>query len=257
VIWSPSRTQQWLKCPRFWELACAGAEERRERGWTPAMIAGTAVHAGFASLMKREGITDALTAAGESLNENWPQECGDWDFSTVRNKVDKAVMKLVDVPDELLADDGWPVSIEEQLDGTEEDRKRGTYQGTPDLITEHGEADGRYLCVTDLKTHWTLDDVYVERDQNDTRHSWQMYQYAWFGQEKYGKPVRAIRKVTVRLSPAPKVWTFTWPVRTEDLEQWHRSAQVVWEGMNTADVWENWTNCRTSFGRCGFYHVCH
>lgn len=269
TIWSPSHVNKWLECPLKWSLQRQGVEGVREK-WSPGLVVGTALHAGLAQAFggSEQDAAYCGEIAGGTLANDWPQgDTGDFDLDVVRHKMLNALAKALDKRGELLGDYGRVLGVEVKLgDG---DRETGQYPGTADLITQHGNPPGidapEYLCITDWKSHWSLDDYYVEKELSETERNWQLHQYAWFAQQVYSVPVKYLRKVVIRCVPSAKVWVYTHEVTQRRLEQWHGYALEVWDRMgNDAGCeppWSappNWQSCR-KYGKCEYYHrpECH
>lgn len=254
-VWSPSHTERWLLCPVKEQLTRDGVIGRLEK-WSPGAIVGTALHKGLAILMQdEEQEPKAIVAVQESVNAEWPPDgTAGWDVNKVIAETITCLRRIYrERMPELLQDNGCVVGVECALG--EGDTADGRYPGTPDLITEHGPEDGRYLCVTDWKSHWVLDDRYIERELVSTEESWQLFQYAWFAQQYYALPVRHVRKCVIRVIN-PKSWLYTVKVTPERLTRWHAQATVVWEQMSHSTPWQNWGSCRR-YGRCEFWEHCH
>lgn len=238
-----------------WELGRQGVPGVRER-WSPGIIVGTAFHAGMAAHMVGPG-NPGVEVAEASLVANWPSEdvdTGEFVRETVVDRMLGAVRRAQQLAPALLEDEGNVVAVEDKLGPG--DRELGQYPGTADLITEHGPADGRYLAITDWKTHWSLDDYYVEKELSETERNWQLHQYAYFARLKYGKPVKVVRKVVVRCLPSPKAWVHAVGVDEARLDAWYHHALPVWDLMDTKLVWPNWQSCR-KYGKCEYYYRCH
>ena len=254
-MWSPSHVNKFLECPVKWSLGRQGVPEVREK-WSPGLIIGTALHAALAehfrgplSHTRDEGLEDIVRAG---IVTNWPPEEYGFEPEVVVSRAVATLHRVLDKTPEVLADGGRVVAVEEALGPGE--RELGTYPGTADLITEHD--GGRYLGVTDWKTHWSLDDPWVEKELSETERNFQLHQYAWFARQKYGKPVAWVRKVVARCLPGPKAWLHTVPVTTQKLDKWHKGAEVVWAQMTAGVVYPNWQSCR-KYGKCGYYFDCH
>ena len=272
-MWSPSSTLTWLECPLKWSRRRAGEPEAQGR-WHPAMLVGTALHAGWARYLDptqpEESLVRAQAALSRALVEEWPTVLGyssdGWEMEAVEAVALKCLERVaVKFLPDLLADAGKVVAVECTLG--EGDRNRGEYPGTADLITEHGPVDARYLVVTDYKTHWTVGEGAASRYQTQTERSWQLTQYAYFAQKMYSLPVRYIRSLHVAVSPTPKAWPYACPVTQERLDTWRGYADSIWARMDAQsgneDVsttpWPNWDSCE-KYGaayRCGYYERCH
>jgi hypothetical protein len=239
-----------MLCPEKARRAAAGEVGIRER-WSPGLLVGTAFHAGMAALLtlRAEDEGGAEDIVTRIIRDGWPPETPDQEVAEARTV---ACLRRVwrDTMPGLLHDSGTVRAVEQPLED------EGIYVGTPDVVTEHGEPGNRYLVVTDWKTHWTLGDPYVEREQVETEESWQLHQYAYFAQEQYTVPVRYIRKVTIRISPSPHAWVYTVEVTPARLTRWRKQADAVWRAMDSAQPWQNWGACRR-YGRCEFYRECH
>ena len=271
TVWSPSHVNKWLECPLKWQMQREGVEGVRER-WSPGMIVGTALHAGLARYFGPAPNGDPAAIASDTLTDCWPDETGEWELAQVGSKMLGALNRAMEKREELLGEEGQVVGVEVKLG--EGDRVTGMYPGTADLITSHATQfgdEGRYLVVTDWKSHWSLDEYYLEKELSETERNWQLHQYAWFAQKMYGLPVKYIRKVTIRCLPSPKTWVYTHEITQERLAKWHGYALDVWFKMScdarlaypegSDDDREglcapNWQSCR-KFGRCEYYHVCH
>ncbi len=137
---------------------------------------------------------------------------------------------------------------------------RHGHPGICDLITINETG----LTVTDYKTKLRMEAQYADRELRETQRSWQLLQYAWFVELKYGVPVTQIRKLLVTFGPTLKVWLVSYPLTSSQLSSWYRQAVRVWESMDTMEhddlerAWQNEQSCER-YGwiyRCGFYHRC-
>ena len=253
-VWSPSQVNKYLECPVKWTLGRQGVPEVRDK-WSPGLIVGTAVHAALAEHYRGERSHGKDEALEEIVRAEvlvaWPQEEVGWERETVVARALGMLHRVLDRTPEVLADGGEVVAVEEALGPGE--REDGTYPGTADLITKHD--GGRYLVVTDWKTHWSLDDPWVEKELSETERNFQLHQYAWFARQKYGLPVAFVRKVVARCLPGPKAWVHAVPLDPRRLETWYKGAEVVWAQMTAGVVFPNWQSCR-KYGKCGYYHEC-
>lgn len=250
MVWSPTHVERYLVCPQKWWFQLQEGEQPS----TFQQAVGTGIHAGLAA---HWGGLDPSSAADAALEKAWHEGIVE-DRDMVRGWMLKGLSRAVQKAPELVQDQGVVVATEQALGPGE----RPNYPGTLDLLTEHGPEGDQYLVVTDYKTHWNLDDRYVQGNLVETERSWQFHQYAWFAQEWYQKPVRFVRKLMVRCQPTPRAWVFAAMVKPGRLEAWRKTAQRVWQDMDRdASVYgghplPNWGSCER-YGRCKFYERCH
>lgn len=205
--------------------------------------------------MRGEG--DYVDTMEAELSEQWSRIEPDTDLTlfVLQGYAHKALRRTIaDQGGVILGDHGTFVGAEVVLG--EGDKESRQYPGTADLITEHGEADARYLIITDWKSHWDLGDAFVDKQLSRQEDWWQLYQYAHFAQVKYGKPVEMVRKVTVRCKPGPRSWMTAEKVDQKVLTRWLGEARVIWSQMTAGVDYQNWTSCG-DYGGCEFRHVCH
>lgn len=233
-MWSPSSTETWLACPLKWWLARQGVEGRATD--TSAQEQGTQFHEVIAGYW----------ATGQHVDIANPA-------------VNRAVFRVIAQEGEALREQGI-VGIEVNLDGNDEEAARhGRYPGTCDLITDNGVG----LTVTDYKTKMKMDAKYADGEIRQTQRSWQLKQYAYFAQLKYGRPVTQVRKLLVAFTPALKVWLATYVVTQQELSMWHHQAENVWREMDQmidglSPTWQNTETCER-YGwqwRCQYYSKC-
>jgi hypothetical protein len=246
-----------MACPVLWLNKRQGVPER-PRVFHPALLAGTAFHAGMEAYLSGGTPQQALEAA---VARDWPE--GDTEGLS-QEKVCAMVLGALDTAYvELSPGDSGMLACEVVLGGPPEEAERhGRYAGTSDLITENETG----LTVTDFKTKIKIEPQYVDRELRETARSWQLKQYGWFAEKMYEKPVTKLRKLLVSLSQ-PKVWLYTHDVLTGELEEWHLQAQEVWWQMDCmagfspnveAHPWRHEDACER-YGwafRCGYYGIC-
>lgn len=248
MVWSPTHVERYLLCPQKWWFQLQEGEQPS----TFQQAVGTAIHAGIQAHWLGG---DPQVVAEQSLGDTWHVGIAE-DPLMVRTWMGKALQRALSKVDDLLQDQGQVVATEKALGPGE----RPNYPGTLDLLTQHGEDP--YLVVTDYKTHWNLDDRFVQGNLVETERSWQLHQYAWFAQEVYKLPVRYVRKLMVRCQPQPKAWVYAALVKPGRLEAWRKTAEYVWADMDRdASVYgghplANWSSCER-YGRCQFYERCH
>lgn len=236
--WSPSSVNDWLACPRLWWLKRQRVVGRARD--ETAMEMGSAFHVAMAHVWTLTGDEGSI-------------DCGD-------PIVARAVVKVMAQEGEALREQGI-VGVEVNLDGDDAEAARhGRYPGTADLVTDNGNG----LTVCDYKTHRRMDAKYADRELRETDRSWQMMQYSWFVQEKYGRPVTQKRKLLVAFAPVLKVWRIEFPVTQQALSTWHNRALQVWALMDKMEVapaeeiWQNGNSCER-FGwewRCEYHETC-
>lgn len=250
MVWSPTHVDRYVLCPQKWWFQLQEGEQPP----TMQQAVGTSIHSGLAACWDG-GV--ASVHAEKKLEEIWHEGIVE-DMDVVRGWMLKGLSRAQQKLDELVQDHGRVVGTEVALGPGE----RPNYPGTADLITEHGVGEDKYLVVTDYKTHWNLDDRFVQGNLVETERSWQLHQYAWFAQEVYKKPVRFVRKLMVRCQPSPKAWVFAAQVKPGRLEAWRKSAEHLWTDMTRdASVYGGhplpvWSACER-YGRCKFYERCH
>ena len=241
--WSPSSTEAFLACPMAWYLKRQGVQGRPMD--TTAMDQGTEFHA-------------AMARWWTYLNAPGFEEVGPYSENLY---VDVAARFVVKQECKNLLEQGI-VGVEVVLGGPPEEAARhGRYPGTCDLVTENATG----LTVTDYKTKAKMDAMYADRELRETERSWQLFQYSWFVQEKFQRPVTKKRKLLVTFKPALKVWLIDYPVTQQELSKWYRGAQRIWGLMDEIEsldsyesVWQNGNSCER-FGwdwRCEYHEIC-
>ena len=234
--WSPSSTEVFLACPMAWYLKRQGVQGRPMD--TTAMDQGTEFHTHMAAYWWCRGDLRKYLLVAPWHN---------------------ILKTVIDQEGDALRENGF-VGAEVVLGGPPEEAARhGRYPGTCDLVTENETG----LTVTDYKTKAKMDPRFADRELRQTQRSWQLRQYAWFVQEKYGRPVTQIRKLLVAFTPVLKVWLATYPVTPAMLNDWAIQAHEVWNQMDrmiATEVfpWQNPDACER-YGwdwRCQFYEIC-
>ena len=234
-MWSPSSTETFLSCPRKWWLNRQGVVGRAQD--ESAREQGSAFHAAMAAY---------------------------WNETTFVNEsglVTKAVERALQQERDALRERGV-VGVEVNLKGDDAEAARHSrYPGICDLITDNGGG----LTVTDYKTKNKMDAKYADGELRQTQRSWQLKQYAYFVQQKYGRPVTHVRKLLVAFAPALKVWLVSYAVTQQELSGWYSQARTVWEQMDRIEfyddgrkVWQNAGECER-YGwmwRCPYYETC-
>ena len=234
-MWSPSSVEKFMLCPMRWWLDRQGAVGRVQD--TQAMEQGSAYHAAMAAYW------------------NVHKTPGNWYGDAL---IERAVGLTHTQEGDNLREQGV-VGVEVNLDGNDAEAARhGRYPGTCDLITTNATG----LTVTDYKTKGKLEAAYVDRELRQTDRSWQLKQYAYFIQLKYGQPVTSKRKLLVSLVPL-KVWLVSYAVTQQELSTWYEQAQTIWHLMDEVEcgnlaAWQVESACER-FGwqwRCPFYSNC-
>lgn len=240
--WSPSSVADFMACPRLWYLKRQGVQGR-ERDMQ-ARDMGTEFHALMAAYWRGETAFQPASV------------------------VVRAAHRTTDQEGDALREHGV-VGVEVNLNGDDvEAARHGRYPGTCDLITDNGAG----LTVTDYKTKLSMAAQYADRELRQTQRSWQLMQYAYYAQAKYGRLVTHMRKLLVAFGPSLKVWLVTYPITQHALSAWYKQAEEVWSLMDACvgiyegetdsakptETWQNAESCER-FGwehRCDFYSRC-
>ena len=245
---SPSQTIDYLTCPRLWWLKRRWS---RRGAWTPHLALGTAIHRGWAAMLRGE--PNATTIAQTTLLAEITEQTG--------------------VDYEVAQDTNWPLDdlerlVDRGLDALERHTPLAGMQPllietplTPHMIPDVICQDGDSVTVVDLKTTYKTS-TYLADTLADTQHDWQMRQYAWGWRALTDVAPTTMQRVLLVLTPKPAVHVFRAPIG--DLDRWYAQAAPIWTHMAaltgaTLDAWQlpgATPQCRTKYGRCDFYDGC-
>ena len=221
TIFSPSQTQDWSRCPTYWDTKKRWAP--LPETWTPERAIGLALHAGVARYWRaqmpggREGAPlDPLQCATGSLKLEWPPD------APLAYSLEGAVRVLERL---LEAFEKWvgvempgalPVAVE-----------RDFGESRVDLVTE--EPDG--LVVTDWKYKHNLPLDRVLYQLNPVERSHQAWHYIWRVGQEYSRTVSRFRLVLLIGAPRVAVRHTDFTVEPDALAAWLRRAEAKWGEM--------------------------
>lgn len=240
----PTEVRQWLVCPTLWRF-----EKRwtpRALPWSPAMVIGSAIHAGVAAhfrAVRGEPVLGPVPTAAMVLEHGYVEQ-DTWTLESLNRLVDKGITLVL--KEVHLHPDAKIIAVEQTIAGRH-----------PDLVTSLHDA----LEVWDWKTSVSLEARWVPDRLDEYMHSWQLLDYAYHCQEYYQRPVTQVSPVLVILGPRPMVKMQPIRVSNERLQQWKRSADVVWTLMASGQTWMNLEACSNKghfYGKtCPMFQGCH
>ena len=248
-VYSPSRTEDWVKCPIFAQFR--RRLQPREPVWSPARTLGKAVQAGVNVYLHERrqhgerGVTLVHEVEAAILpvieTDFQPQEA-----HTVAGLTKLATRGALAVIESGLFD-GHDILLVDEPVGS----------GRPDVVSR---LNGR-LQVADFKVTQSLRDDYrakrlAEYDTHD-----QFWQYAWEVGEHFGEPVERVRAVLVILAPL-KVLHADLTVTSERLDFWLAGAQQAWRDMDAEANMERpcvpkTSSCYGKYGKCDAFDFCY
>lgn len=248
LIYSPTDTENYLRCPRYWQLG--DMYEPRGCVYTPNMDIGTAIHAGLAehySQVAGHFTKGATTAARDSMMENY-QEGGDYTL--------EACLSLVE--------NGLKVALKTDL--TSGGKVLGVELAFPHMRIDLLHEDSSGLTVTDHKVTLKLEKAKLAWRLNDYDPSWQLLQYAWGVRKHMQRTPTWARVFLIALTPKPFTHLHSIPITDKRLDDFEKSATMHWSGMRAheqifAEHGElapmNTRSCHAYGSKCPQYDICH
>ena len=255
---SPSRTADFLRCPTY---AVLNRKWKAYAHWTPYFAMGHAIHRAIEVLLETPNSTAewASNVAVEKLRSEY-EEQDEWPLDALEALLKKGIAAM------LKKDGGLRYILDREIIiGTEV--KLGNPNAAPgdfddataDLITERGSD----FIITDHKNSLKLESKYIQRNLAESEIDWQMWDYAWRAQQKYGRIVTHTRRHLVIFSPTAKSILHESRLNQDVLQAWHIGALREWEYIWSMieepieNVPMRLTSCTTRYGRCPLYAACH
>ena len=245
AIYSPSQTEDWLRCPR--ERAYKRQWVPRTVEFSPALVAGRALHAGMEAAYR--GVLGSLappsheigtTAALVTLRELY-QAHSVWTLDRLEKVVGAGVGRALGFD---LG--GIPLHVEHQVE-----------QGRLDLLVKRPDGD---LVVIDYKTVLQADESGLALRGRDLETGQQRWYYPWAVERQFGKRPLYITFLQVLLMPLT-LRPLSFDVTTAGLRAWEHNARLVWMQMrideNSGVTWQNTRSCYRYGRKCEFWDACH
>ena len=245
VAYSPTRTEDFLRCPVYHRLRRDGWEALGT-GWEPPRAMGTAIAKGLEVFYLNQG--DPFEAARLSLDLAY-QDNPKHTLDGLQAILAKGLTRALERAEEI-------VQAEHVL-GVELDLG----ESRPDLVTR-SKSTGE-LIVTDAKAPFHLKPEWVPKRLAEYDSSHQFRHYAWRVGLHYGEPVKWVRAHLTILTPTAKSLVHPVKVTPEWVEFWLRGAKYVWghmqecEGVPLKELPPKIDSCHGKFGRCPMYEACH
>lgn len=241
MIYSPSRTEDWLHCPMFSHYRRMGLEPRvaGPAEWEIALPLGRSIHKGLEAYYAGARSPEAALAAGFGEAERQYVDQETYTREGFHKLVARGIGFALDPP--VLDSDEVVVAVEDEVG-----------ECRADLVTRK---PGVGLRIVDFKTKQSLKSEWRRKELDRYATSWQMRHTAWAIGEKYGEPVVDYRIQLIVLSPKGEALTETYPLGAERLAAWLASAERVWAAMDGAP-WMNTKSC-FNFGSCRYFRLCH
>lgn len=249
MIYSPSSTVDWLRCPTYAKWRNAVVPRTLEP--SPAMLIGRAMAAGLAAYFKGSETpwSDIASQAAEWLDTEWPDETR-WTHTAIIRLMERALTTAIEQPEgaRAIRDTETIVAVEQTIG-----------ECRPDLVTRNRDGE---LVVTDAKYNHDVKSEWVPKRLQGVRFDWQLHHYAWAVGAYYGEPVAWIRRHLVVGSPKAISRLVQFRVTAPQTAQWLSYAEWVWEQMTreragNIPIGTNYASCDGKFGLCSLIPFCH
>lgn len=261
TIYSPSDTENWLKCPAYRDY------NKRwhpwDNDWTPNRLLGEAIAGGLAcyyKMLKRaheecmgtSEVPDAVAFEDDAQAEAHalltagyvPQDT--WTLDGLKKLVDRGLQVTLDA--EPLPPNAQIVFVEEDM-----------HCCRPDLVWRLPAG----VYVHDWKVRYKLKHDYRDSTLSEFGCSWQLRHNAWAVERTLGEQVVGCSIGHITLTPKPEYNHYPVPMTPRRLKVWEETAHLTWERMavdstirppmNNKACWTFLTKDR----RCPFYDACH
>ena len=250
-VYSPTRTEDWLKCPIFAQFR--RRLQPREPVWSPARTLGKAVQVGVNVWLQslRYPSPSGLLVVEPNDVEMAAQRVVEADFQpqeahTIAGLTKLATGGALAVIESGLFDGHYILLVDEPVGS-----------GRPDVVSRLN----RRLQVADFKVALSLRDDYrakrlAEYDTHD-----QFWQYAWEVGEHFGEQVERVRAILVILAPL-KVLHADLTVTPERVDFWLSGARQTWRDMDAEARGERpcvpkTSSCYGKYGKCDAFDFCY
>lgn len=239
-VFSPSQTENFLRCPRAWDLSKRWSPIER---WTPEREIGKAVDAGLLNWLAHRDPEAALEVAEGAINQNWPADAPfeitpEGAYGHAKRVLNVCFKKL---PEELT---GKIVAFHPRL---------GLENCEPDLVnqSEHG-----FFEVLDIKYTHSIQPQYVGDRLRQFEPSGQLRHYAWRVSESYGRVYR-VGIIFITGTPRSDVKVIWFEINPDLQEKWLEGRKQVWRQMDMIkrgllQPWDSDGNCF----KYGMAHAC-
>lgn len=264
MIFAPSLTTLWKKCPLQAHLERVEQLEPRQNRNLLARLTGTAVAEGTAVLHNawaKAGSGAALAPyvvaqAKErstkylSLAATHYQVCG---VAIEPSSVDGKLLEVQRVIERYAK--ATPLAGFTILAVEKELTEYGRCRIDLGLATKDGD-----LAIADVKYKANLDDKYRQVTINEYLRSWQFDHYAWAYSKTLGKPVPLKYLILITMRPAFSINLYPMEIDPEWMQVWEQSAKQAWTDMEEERkglrVIAAAAVHRDNFGPCPMEKVC-
>lgn len=248
-IYSPSATEDWLKCPRFRQLRSEG-NEARHNPWAMQRDMGTCMHAALASyylsLKRGDSFEVATQVAFERGRHELQQAYVEQSRYTLPGLtkvllrgLSTTIQQGIQVPPHTV------VAVEEKFS-----------HGILDLLTRVNDE----LVITDHKVIYDADERKANSRLEEYETSHQLYHQAWVVRQHFGETPKWKQIQQIVLTPTCRVRVEPFAVTDEQIDRWLESSQVHWQRMAQDEeagyAPMNTTSCYR-YGKCDFFEHCH
>ena len=235
TVFSPSSTEDFLRCPLYWQLRRTGLQSRRLGKKELAGILGTA----FATSV---GAYNTEIQNGVSVTNPKVHDYADIGCQMIQqhlHEADEAGMVTEDV-DRLQRDRLMPRLRTAITEFVKVDPRPPAWTVRDVELTLVDGGNGRLdlgcandlgAIVIDYKTKLTADPKYLPRDVETWQFSEQRWHYSYFYGQHAGLPVWQFAICLVVLEPKFRVHWFNWVNQPEILRDWYERRRITWERM--------------------------
>lgn len=244
-VFRPSDVEAWLRCPAYRAYKAQGVEPIAI-AWSPAIILGTAIHAGLAAEYRRQrGDLDQpepTEATLVSLRAGYADNV-DWELGAVEKLALRGLQAAlaVDVPGGRRI-----LKVDEKL-----------VVGHPDLILE---SPNKEMVIVDNKITMRLNPEWQVKRLAEFETANQWWHYAWEAQRTLGRTMQVVSGLVAHitvLTPRVRSFTHAWDAHPFHIEKWFRGAVRRWcemerERRGLVEATWNLDGCNNKYGPCPY-----
>lgn len=248
-VYSPTETEDWLRCPRYRALR-RGRLEARHNPYMPHRDVGKAIHEGLARYYRdiRDSCagdltTRAIAVATASIGESYVDNPR-YTLEGLQKVITRGVKTVIELG--VMCPPHQVLMVEESLGGC-----------VVDLVTRGPLG----VMAIDHKVIYDSDVHKAELRVSEYETSHQLYHQAWVVREHLGETPTYVTIQQLVLTPRALVRVEQFEMDDARIDRWVASAQVHWQRMqeeqeeNFAPM--NFASCFNKYGKCEMFDHCH
>lgn len=248
VIFSPSDTKDWDRCPLYRELKREGWEPRGAR-WEPNKLLGTAIGDGLSESYRHW--TDpnpsqfGLSIVTQRLTDGYVENPA-WTLEALKKLALRGFNKALS--ESAIPQGALIIRVDETVG-----------VGRPDLVLRNLRGQ---LEVWDTKVSLALDPRYVKSRISEYETDHQVWHSAWTVSEHFGETVAISGIQQIVLTPRTLYDPYTVTITESRLQFWLSGAESIWQAMEEErqgkrPVVPRFSSCQSKYGRCIYHDWCH